>query len=103
MMYWNGHMTAAGWTVAIIWTVIIFALIAGAIYWLAMALRGPSASATRPAEASGREILDRRLAKGELTIDQYRELRAAIEAHAPSQPQEGGRPLPSPPAAGAPG
>jgi putative membrane protein len=84
MMYWNGHMTTAGWIIAILWTVIILALIAGAIAWLASTLtsRGPSRTGGAADEASAREILDRRLAKGELTVEQYKQLREAIDGGA---------------------
>ena len=79
MMYWSGHMTTAGWIIAILWTVIIFALIAGAIYWLATALTGRSpGESAAGSEPSAREILDRRLASGEVTLEQYNELRDAI-------------------------
>jgi uncharacterized membrane protein len=79
MMYWSGHMTTDGWIIAILWTATIFALIAGAIYWLASALTGrsPEASGT-VSEPPAREILDRRLPTGELTLEQYTELRDAI-------------------------
>jgi uncharacterized membrane protein len=99
MMYWNGHMTAAGWIIAILWTVIIFALIAGAIFWLVSTLSsGTPGSAGTGHEASAREILDRRLAKGELTVDQYDELCDKLDARsAPSSDQRPASP------AGAPG
>jgi putative membrane protein len=97
MMYWNGHMTTAGWIIAVLWTVITFALIAGAVYWLVSALagRGPRTTSGATGEASAREILDQRLAKGELTIEQYKELRDAIGDEAPLTR---GEPLPSRPA-----
>jgi putative membrane protein len=79
MMYWNGHMTTGGWIISILWTLIVFALIAGAIAWLVAGLSGRNASTPdTTSEGSAREILDRRLAKGELTIEQHRELREAI-------------------------
>ena len=27
-MYWNGHMSAAGWILSVLWTLIIIALLA---------------------------------------------------------------------------
>lgn len=77
MMYWNGHMSAGGWIISILWTLIIFALIAGAIAWLVSELSNRKTADT-PSEGSAREILDRRLAKGELTIEQHEQLRRAI-------------------------
>jgi putative membrane protein len=103
MMYWNGHMTTGGWIISILWTVIIFVLIAGAIAWLVAELsnRNPRRTDTS-SEGSAREILDRRLAKGELTVEQYKELREAIGDEATPAGRD---PLPSRPAgaAGAPG
>jgi hypothetical protein len=54
-----------------------------------------SGAADVSSEASAREILDRRLATGELTLEQYKELRAAIEGEVPRASRE---PLPSRPA-----
>ena len=81
MMYWNGHMSTGGWIISILWTLIIFALIAGAIAWLVAELGGRNSKPadSSPQEGSAREILDRRLAKGELTVEQHRQLRDAIE------------------------
>ena len=97
MMYWNGHMTAAGWAMAILWTVIILALIAGALYWLVSELsrRNPR-DAAATGDGSAREILDRRLAKGELTVEQYKELRATLDGEATVVTDK--PPLPSRPA-----
>ena len=97
MMYWNGHMTAAGWAMAILWTVIILALIAGAVYWLVSELsrRNPREPAAT-GEGSARAILDRRLAMGELTVEQYKELRATLDGEATVAADRA--PLPSRPA-----
>ena len=97
MMYWNGHMTAAGWVIAILWTVIILALIGGAVYWLVSELSGRNPrEAAAPGEGSAREILDRRLAKGELTVEQYKELRGTLDGEATVAADK--LPLPSRPA-----
>jgi uncharacterized membrane protein len=80
--------------------VIILALIAGAVAWLISALTSRSARAPGvTSEGSAREILDRRLAKGELTLEQYRELRDEIGGEGPRSRRE---PLP-PRTASAPG
>ena len=84
-MYWNGHMSAAGWILSALWTLIIIALVVAGMMWLISALssrhnRGPSAEASRP---SAREILDRRLASGELNVEQYKQLRDTIGDAAP--------------------
>ena len=84
-MYWYGHMSAAGWILSVLWTLIIIALVVAGIMWLISALssrqnRGPSAEASGP---SAREILDRRLASGELNVEQYKQLRDTIGDAAP--------------------
>ena len=97
MMYWNGHMTAAGWVIALLWTVIILALIGGAVYWLVSELSGRNPrEAAAPGEGSAREILDRRLAMGELTVEQYKVLRATLEGETTVAADRA--PLPSRPA-----
>jgi uncharacterized membrane protein len=96
MMYWNGHMTTAGWVIAVLWTVIILLLIGGGVYWLVGALsgRGGWQQPSQPsAEPSAHEILDRRLAKGELTVAQYKELRETLDASTTAaSPSQGAHP-----------
>ena len=79
-MYWDGHMSAGGWILSVLWTLIIVALVVAGIVWLISALgnrenRGPTEDGSAP---SAREILDRRLASGELSVEQYRQLRETI-------------------------
>lgn len=76
MMYWSGHMTTAGWIVSILWTLFILALLAAAVAWLISALSGRGAGTA--SEPSAREILDRRLASGELSVEQFKELRETL-------------------------
>ena len=94
MMYWNGHMTTGGWIMMVLWTVIIFALAAAAIYWLARSLTGDAPRGTAT-ESSARQLLDRRLASGEISIEEHAALKAAMtEDPAP--------PAPTPPGSAAP-
>jgi putative membrane protein len=72
-MYWGNHMTTGGWIFSIVGTLIIIALIAAAIVWLI----GDRSRQSAPG-ASAREILDRRLANGELDLEQYKQLRAEL-------------------------
>lgn len=78
MMYWGNHMGTGDWIFSIFGTLIILALIVGLIVWLVSPSSrgdtGPTAS-----RESADEILDRRLASGELTVDQYQQLRAALD------------------------
>jgi uncharacterized membrane protein len=87
MMYWGNHMGTGDWVFSIFGTLIILALIVGLIVWL---VSPGSRSDTSPSAAgeSARAILDRRLADGEITVEQYRQLRGALEDEAPaSDPQ----------------
>ncbi|HEY8645383.1 MAG TPA: hypothetical protein VIL77_05835 [Gaiellaceae bacterium] len=77
MMNWSGGMGAAGWVLmSVFWVVLIVAIV-----WAMAALFGRndrSNSATiadRP-----EEILDRRLASGEIDHDTYDSLRAKLQA-----------------------
>ena len=84
-MYWSGHMSAAGWILSVVWTLIIIALVVAGIMWLISALgnrenRGPAAEGSGP---SARETLDRRLAGGELSAEQYKQLRNTLGDPAP--------------------
>jgi uncharacterized membrane protein len=77
MMYWGNHMGTGDWIFSILGTLIIIGLIVGLIYW---AVSANSRSDTSPdaTPESAREILDRRLAGGELTVEQYEQLRGAL-------------------------
>ena len=79
-MYWNGHMSAAGWILSVLWTLIMLVLVVAGILWLVSALgnRENRPAASQASDASSREILDRRLASGELTVEQYKQLRETI-------------------------
>lgn len=77
MMDWSGHMSTAGWIFSVLWTVIIIALVVVAVVWLVSALSERRDRGTT-SRASAREILDQRLASGELTIEQYEQLRDTL-------------------------
>lgn len=73
MMDYGGHMTTGGWILTVLATLILVALAVGVIVWLLSSLTGRAAGGPAP-PASTREILDRRLASGELTSQQFHEL-----------------------------
>jgi uncharacterized membrane protein len=91
MMYWGNHMGTGSWIFSILGTLIILGLIVGLIAWAVSARsdRGSSAAATGE---SAREILDRRLASGELTAPEYKQFREDLNdapaTTANSQPRE---------------
>ncbi len=91
MMYWGNHMGTGDWVFSIFGTLIILALIVGLIYWAVSPNGGRSSAATATGE-SALEILDRRLASGELTVEQYEQLRETLGEARPrtsnSRPRE---------------
>ena len=80
-MYWNDHMSAGGWILAVVWTLIILALLILGIVWLVRTLTANEnrSTASEAAAPSAREVLDQRLARGEVTIEQYQQLRQAMD------------------------
>ena len=84
MYYWGNHMTAGGWIFSILGTLIILALLVAATVWIVSQLGDRGGHRTSSA-LSAREILDRRLASGEIALDQYDRLREKLDGRsAPS-------------------
>jgi uncharacterized membrane protein len=82
MMYEN-HMDAGGWALSIFVSLLLVALVVLAIVWLIRSQSaGASASHRGNAGASPRELLDLRLASGEIDEGEYQRLCKAI-AEAP--------------------
>lgn len=77
MMNFSGGMGAAGWVLmSVIWVVLI-----AAIVWAIAALFGRNdRSNSVTTAARPQEILDRRLASGEIDHDTYDALRAKLQA-----------------------
>jgi putative membrane protein len=102
MMYWGHHMSVGGWIFSILATIVFLALIAALIFWLLSATTSGSGFRGASRE-SPEEILDRRLASGELTVEQYQRLRDTLGT--PGQPSTsaatGGPQTPPPQATGA--
>jgi uncharacterized membrane protein len=80
-MYWD-HMTGWGWAMMIVWSLIWIALIAVLISALVNRSRGGSAPAQpsgEQARPNARELLDQRLAGGDITIEAYQARKAALD------------------------
>ena len=77
MMNWSGGMGATGWVLmSIFWVVLIVAIV-----WAMTALFGGNERSNSAATADRpEEILDRRLARGEINHDTYDTLRAKLQA-----------------------
>jgi uncharacterized membrane protein len=91
MMYWGNHMGTGDWIFSILGTLIIIGLIVGLIVWI-VSPNSRSQSSPDTTGESAREILDRRLANGEITAQDYKQLREALNdapaATAGSKPRE---------------
>jgi uncharacterized membrane protein len=81
-MFYQHNMGAGGWIFMALGNIVIWGLIIAFIVWLARDLR------TRPhrhhisSGASASEILDRRLASGEINPAQYQQLHTTLAMHA---------------------
>jgi putative membrane protein len=80
-MYYD-HMDGSGgsgWVAMLIIVLLLIALAAGVV-WAFVKNARPYAGATpaRPEYPSAAEILDERLARGEIDLDEYRERRATL-------------------------
>jgi putative membrane protein len=82
MMYWGNHMGTGDWIFSILGTLIIIGLIVALIVW-AVSPREDRGSSSATGE-SPREILDRRLASGDVTAEQYQQLRETLGDAQPS-------------------
>jgi putative membrane protein len=77
MMDWNGHMSGSGWIFSILAIVVVFAFVVGAVAWIARELR-TRRDQVPATSMSPAEILDRRLASGEIEAEQYIQLRRTL-------------------------
>jgi putative membrane protein len=74
-----------GWAMMVLLT-LVFLLLIGLIAWLAASNgRAPGSTDTAVGRSSARNILDERLARGEIDIDEYNRRLAALEARPPSR------------------
>ena len=78
MMDWNGHMTTGAWIFSIFGALIVLAV----IVWLFSTVGSRGAGGATSGSSAG-EILDRRLAGGELTIEQHGQIHKALADKAP--------------------
>lgn len=105
MMYWGDHMSTGAWIFSILATLIFLALIVALILWLVGATSS-SSGGSRPGDSgeSPKEILDRRLASGELSVEQYQQLSDTLGTQGeppPAPATSRGPQAPPPRAAGA--
>jgi len=89
MITWYSHHPGGwgwGWWPGIVWTILLGALLAGAIY---LAWRRPALAAAgpvRPATAAAEAVLAERYARGDIDADEYRDRLAVLHDHPDSTP-----------------
>ncbi len=79
-MFYQHNMDAGGWIFMALGNVVIWGLIIAFIVWLARDLRTRSHRQHITSGASASEILDRRLASGEISAEHYQQLRTTLAA-----------------------
>ena len=73
------HMDNVGWGGWLLMSIGMVAFWGLLIYAIAMLVRGPVAKEDRPPPEPPQTVLKRRLAAGEISVDEYEELREALE------------------------
>jgi uncharacterized membrane protein len=81
-MYYGDHMNTGGWIFMSIGMVILLVLLVALVWWIVSQQRKPEQSA-RP-HMTARETLDHRLVNGDITSEQYDELRKKLDAPVPA-------------------
>ena len=87
-MYWD-HMNGWGWTMMTFWSLVWVGFL-GVVLWATLHwLRAGPADATFGSRSrrSPAELLDERLARGEIDIDEYERRRAAL-SHSRNRPSD---------------
>lgn len=77
---WNGHMNDGWWVVMVVGMILFLTLVILGIAWLAKDMaRSAGQPGATAAEPDPLEILDRRLASGEISPEDYRDRRATLQ------------------------
>jgi uncharacterized membrane protein len=86
MMDWGDrgeHMTTGGWIFMVLGMLVLIALVVVLVMWIVSQQRKPDRGQLPPG-VSAREALDHRLVNGEITTDQYDELRKKLDSASPA-------------------
>jgi uncharacterized membrane protein len=84
-MFWHEHMNTGGWVLMVLADIVMWGLIIAFVFWLAQDRRRREQHREMGAGPSARDILDRRLASGEINTDEYQRLRDALGHATPEQ------------------
>jgi putative membrane protein len=83
-MYWD-HMNGWGWMMMVLWSLISIGFL-GLIAWLAVRWTQTTSqgrSRSQPSANTARDLLDERLARGEIDLDEYERRSEALDRHTP--------------------
>jgi putative membrane protein len=85
------HMDDVGWgwwLLMSVGMVAFWGLVIFGVFWLARGASAPAQASATPSGQPGspQEVLKRRLASGEIRVDEYDALRTVIDAPAPAEP-----------------
>lgn len=75
---WDGHMDgwgAGGWILMSVGMLVFWAIVIFAFVWIARSYGGVGGR-----QMSAQDVLERRLAEGEITVAEYRERKAALDS-----------------------
>jgi putative membrane protein len=73
-MYWNGESSWWTWLSMTVSMVVFW----GAVIWAVVAV---TRSRQQPADRSPQQLLDERLARGEISVDEYQSLSRVLQEH----------------------
>jgi putative membrane protein len=79
------YMHGIGWGWWLVMSIGIVAFWGLVIYAIIVLIGGPSRNGAEPSEQSPEQTLKRRLAQGELSIDEYRQLKATLREDSPDK------------------
>ncbi|HUY60127.1 MAG TPA: hypothetical protein VMV16_10510 [Solirubrobacteraceae bacterium] len=88
-VYYDGnHMGAGGWVFMALIAVVLLGLLAAFVIWLMQDQRRRPHRDHHPVGGSAGEILDRRLATGEISVQEYERVKASLAAPAGPPPSQ---------------
>ena len=82
---YGDHMSGSDWGLMVLWTLLFIMLVVGVVWAIASFMRRDEPVAGGGSARSGREILDERLARGEIDPDEYDRLRDKLDRPTPPQ------------------
>lgn len=82
---YSDHMSGSDWGLMVLWTILLIMLVVGVIWAITSYARRDQPAIGGGSLRSGREILDERLALGEIDPDEYDRLREKLDR--PTLPQ----------------